>query len=258
MESTEASRRSRLNVTHDSWELIWAHVHRVLVVNLGIAVSNLPLLVALQVTHQPWRHPVFFGVLLLTLPGPSLAAAFVCLGATTGDEQASVRLFVRAYRQVFRRAVLVSAPFVLLVIAAAVDVVTLRTRALGAAVVPMTLVVVLVAAAAWPVALAHVAGGGSVGRRIFLMAPYAVVRHGRLALMNLVLGFVVLLLVNQAPLLGLAVLPGCALFVVWRNCRVMVALGDPVAADDPVVREGRCDGTDGIRGGGESPAMAGH
>ncbi|WP_338702309.1 hypothetical protein V2W30_33385 [Streptomyces sp. Q6] len=221
------ARRARLNVAYGSWELIWSHVHRVLVVNLGIAVTNLPLLLALHVSHQPWRHPVFFGVLLLVLPGPSLAAAFAYMGATVGsvggvgDEQAPVRLFVRVYRRLFRRAVLVSAPFALLVVAAVADAVTLRTSALGAAVVPMALVVALVALAAWPVALAHLAGGGTVGRRLFLLAPYAALRHPLLTLMNLALAAVALLLVNQAPLLGLAVVPGCVLFVVGRNCQVM-------------------------------------
>ncbi|MER7728777.1 hypothetical protein [Streptomyces sp. NPDC096323] len=210
-------------------------------------MTNLPLLAALQVTQQPWRHPVFFGLLLLALPGPSLTAAFAYLGATTGDEQAPVRLFVQAYRRLFRRAVLISAPFVLLMIAAVADAVTLRTSPLGAAVVPMALVAGLVAAAAWPVALAQVAAGGDVGRRLLLLAPYAVIRHGVLALMNLVLGMVALLLVNQAPLLGLAVLPGCVLFVWWRNCQVMALSSEPGAAGDLGVREGRRDVTDGIR-----------
>ncbi|MEU0117554.1 hypothetical protein ABZ137_28660 [Streptomyces bobili] len=238
----EVDRRPRLNVAYGSWELIWAHVHRVLVVNLGIAVTHLPLLLALQVSHQPWRHPVFFGLLLLMLPGPSLAAAFAYLGATTGDEQAPVRLFFRAYRQLFRRAVLVSAPFVLLVIAAVADVVTMRTAVLGTAVAPVAVVVALVAASAWPVALAHVAGGGAVERQLFLLAPYAVVRHGVLALMNMALGTVALFLVNQAPLLGLAVLPGCVLFVVWRNCRVMVVFRGRDAVAEPVAREVVRDG----------------
>lgn len=257
MGTTEVSRRPRLNVAHGSWELIWAHVHRVLVVNLGIAVTNLPLMAALYVTPQPWRHPVFFGLLLLTLPGPSLAAAFVYLGAGAGDEQTPARVFARAYRQLFRRAALVSVPFVLLVIAAVADAVTLGASAPGAALVPMAVVVVLVALAAWPVALAHVADGGDIGPRLFLLAPYAVVRHGLLALMNLVLGVVVLLLVNQAPLLGLAVLPGCVLFVVWRNCRVMAAFGDPGTENDPVARKGRRDVTGRIRSGAGPAAHAG-
>ncbi|MCQ4212336.1 hypothetical protein [Streptomyces longispororuber] len=259
--SDGAARRPRLNVAYGSWELIWSHVHRVLVVNLGIAVANLPLLLALQMSHQPWRHPVFFGVLLLVLPGPSLAAAFAYLGATvaTGEaaaasgaseEQAPVRVFVTAYRRLFRRAVLVSAPFVLLVVAAVADVVTLRTSALGAAVVPMAVMVALVATVAWPVALAHVAAGGTAGRRLFLLAPYAALRHPLLTLMNLVLAAVALLLVNQAPLMGLAVLPGCVLFVVGRNCQVMADFTDRGVAVDhvgpgapvaPAAREGGAD-----------------
>ncbi|WP_319250805.1 DUF624 domain-containing protein [Streptomyces sp. ID05-39B] len=239
--------------------MIWAHVHRVLVVNLGIAVTHLPLLLALQVSHQPWHHPVFFGLLLLVLPGPSIAAAFAYLDTTTGDEQAPVRLFFRAYRQLFRRAVLVSAPFVLLVIAAVADVVTMRIAVLGTVVAPVAVVVALVAASAWPVALAHVAGGGAVERQLFLLAPYAVIRHGVLALMNLALGVAALVLVNQAPLLGLAVLPGCVLFVVWRNCRVMMVLHGRDAVADPVVREGAREGArkvgGGLRGSSRSRAV---
>ncbi|MDG4860302.1 hypothetical protein P8605_19450, partial [Streptomyces sp. T-3] len=170
------SRRPRLNVAHSSWELIWSHVHRVLVVNLGITVTNLPLLAALQLSHQPWRHPVLFGVLLLVLPGPSVAAAFAYLHAAAADERAPVRLFARAYGRLFGRALLVSAPCVLVVIAAVADVVTLRTAAVGPALVPLAAVVALVAAAAWPVALAHSAAGHRGGRRLFLLAPYAVVR----------------------------------------------------------------------------------
>lgn len=221
------SRRPRLNVAHSSWELIWSHVHRVLVVNLGITVTNLPLLAALQLSHQPWHHPVLFGLLLLVLPGPSIAAAFAYLDAAAADERAPVRLFARAYWRLFGRALLVSAPFMLLVIAAVADVVILRTAVGGPVLVPLAAVVGLVAAVAWPVALAHSAAGHTAGRRLFLLAPYAVVRHGLLAVMNLVLMAVTLLLVNQAPLLGLAVLPGCVLFVLWRNCEAMIAWHRP-------------------------------
>ncbi|MBO1330952.1 DUF624 domain-containing protein [Streptomyces sp. VRA16 Mangrove soil] len=250
MNPAREGRRPRLNVAHSSWESIWSHVHRVLVVNLGIAVTNLPLLAALQLTHQPWRHPVPFALMLLVLPGPSLAAAFAHLVASSPDteEQAPVRGYFRAYRKRFRSAVLVSAPFALLVIAAVTDAVALRTSAVGAAVVPMAVVVALVALAAWPVALARVAGGAAVTRRLFLLAPYAAVRHPLLTLLNLVLGAVTLLLVNQAPLMGLAVLPGCVLFVVWRNCQVMLSLGeDGSGAAGPVVREAGRD-TDGTPG----------
>ena len=43
----------RVNVSASSWDLIWSHVHRVLVINLALTVSNLPLLAALAVVAEP-------------------------------------------------------------------------------------------------------------------------------------------------------------------------------------------------------------
>ncbi|MEU3663490.1 hypothetical protein AB0E77_27685 [Streptomyces sp. NPDC032940] len=207
----------RLNVTYGSWELVWAHVHRVLVVNLGMAAANLPLLAALQVSHQPWRHPLVFGPLLL-LTGPSLAAAFACLEGT-GDETPTVRAYARAYRRHFRRASSVSAVFLPVAAVAVADIAFLGPTTAGPALVPMAAVVAVLALLSAVAALARVAAGAASGRGILLSAPFAVVRHWRASAVNLVLITAGLHLVNQAPLPGLAVLPGCVLFVVRRNWR---------------------------------------
>ncbi|MFF3503351.1 hypothetical protein [Streptomyces sp. NPDC003247] len=218
--------RARLNVAYGSWELIWSHVHRVLVVNLGMAAANLPLLAALQMSHQPWRHPVVFGpLLLLTLP--SLAAAFACLDQAGEDGQASLLAFARSCARLFLPALRVGGPLLLTAVAAVADVVALRGTEAGLALIPMAVVIAVLATLSGVVALTEVAAHGRVGRRIFLLAPLAVVRHRLVSAMNLVLIAVGLLLVNQAPLLGLAVVPGCVLFVVWRNCRSMALLTDP-------------------------------
>ncbi|MFE9674384.1 hypothetical protein ACFYO5_09710 [Streptomyces sp. NPDC006259] len=213
-----AGPRLRLNVSHSSWELVWAHVHRVLVVNLGMATANLPLLAALQVSHQPWRHPLFFAPLLL-LTGPSVAAAFAYLDQAGEDGEASVRAFARAYARLFRPALRISGPVLLLVIAAVVDAVVLRTSPAGAALLPMAAITAVLAALSGIVALAHPDATRRAGRKAFILVPYAVLRHWPLALMNLALVTAGLLLINQAPLMGLAVLPGCVLFVLWHNCR---------------------------------------
>ena len=76
----------RVNVSASSWDLIWSHVHRVLVINLALAVSNLPLLAALAVVAEPWRYPGFFAILSLGI-GPSLAAAFAYLATSEVDSQ---------------------------------------------------------------------------------------------------------------------------------------------------------------------------
>ncbi|MET9359074.1 hypothetical protein ABZY14_40170 [Streptomyces sp. NPDC006617] len=225
--------RLRLNIAYSSWDLIWSHVHRVLVINLGMTAANLPLLAALQLHHQPWHRPLLFGPLLL-LTGPSLAAAFAYLDQAGAGGPATVRAYVRAYTRLFRPALLVSAPHLLAAVAAVVDIVVLRATPAGPALVPMAGVTAALALLSCVVALAHVAAHGRVGRRVFVLAPFAVVRHGPLALMNLVLLTAGLLLVNQAPLLGLSVLPGCVVCVVWHNCRSLALLADTAVRAGPV------------------------
>lgn len=215
-------RRPRLNVSQGSWDLIWSHVHRVLVVNLAVAVTSLPLLLALATEPRPLRYPVVFTLLSLGA-GPSLAAVFAYLRLTVEDERASVADAFRCYRRLFRPALLTWSPFVLLVAIALTDVAVLRTTAPGPALVPLLAVVALIAASSGIVAMAALPDGRrATVRHTLLAASYAAVRRWPYALANLALLGAALLIVNQAPLLGLAVVPGCALFVVWRNCRAML------------------------------------
>ena len=84
------------------------------------------------------------------------------------------------------------------------------------------------------VAMAHLAAGDQpVTPRAFLAAPYVVVRRWPLGLLNLGLLAVTAGIVNQAPLLGLAVVPGCALFVIWRNSCSMLTATHPKPEADP-------------------------
>lgn len=235
MSSTpDAGRRPRLNVAYGSWDVIWSHVHRVLVINLGLAAANLPLFVALQATHQPWRHPWVFLLLAMGI-GPSLAAAFAYLGRAAEDDRAPVADYFRAYRRLFPRAMAMWAPFTLLAGTAAADAVLLRNTALGLALVPALAVLALVAGSAGVVAMAHLAGDGTVrpGRRTALVALYALTRRRSLALMNLGLLALAVVLVNRSPLMGLAVLPGCVLFVLWRNTGAMLAAVFPASHGAP-------------------------
>ncbi|MEU6848885.1 hypothetical protein ABZ901_02975 [Actinacidiphila alni] len=222
--------RLRLNPSYGSWDLIWSHVHRVLVVNLGLAVTNAPLLLALQAAHQPWRYPLFFAVLSLGI-GPSLAAAFGYLRCADDDERAPVAEVFRAYRRHARRALLVWTPFALLAAIATSDAIALRHAAPGPALIPPLLVVALIAAGSGITAMACLADENAPSlRRTVLVATYTQVRRWPLALMNLGLTAVALVIVNQAPLYGLAVVPGCVLFVIWRNSRAMLTSVPPMPA----------------------------
>ncbi|MEU8471933.1 hypothetical protein AB0F30_29220 [Streptomyces sp. NPDC029006] len=228
MSTPVAGRRARLNLDHGSWEVVWSHVHRVLVVNLGITVTNAPLLLALGMVHRAWQHPLFFGLLGLGL-GPSLAAVFHYLQRTTEDDRVPAADLFRGYQRLFTTALLGWAPWVLLVTVAATDVAVLRRTAFGPALVPLLVVAALVATNSGVVTMTALADSARVSPRTLLTTSYASVRRWWLGLLNLTLLGITVVLVNQAPLLGLAVLPGCTLFVVWRNSRAMLTAVAPAA-----------------------------
>nr|WSX74840.1 hypothetical protein OH826_13670 [Streptomyces sp. NBC_00899] len=218
-----ARRRLPTNVSFGSWELLWSHVHQVLVVNAGVAIGCLPLLAALAATHQPWRHPVPFTLLWLCV-GPALAGAFGYLerAADDGADTAHAVELPRAYRRLFRRAAALWVPYALLAAVSGTDAVLLRHTAVGLAVCPALALVAVLSALSGVHAMA-LAAGEPQQRRLtpagYLAAPYGLLRRGPLALTNLVLLLAAAALVDRSPLLGLATLPGCALYVVWRNVR---------------------------------------
>ncbi|GAA2656326.1 hypothetical protein [Streptomyces vastus] len=118
----------------------------------------------------------------------------------------------RCYRRLFRPALLTWSPFVLLAAVALTDLAVLRTTALGPVLAPLLAVVVVIATSSGIVAMAALPDDrrATVLRRL-LAASYASVRRWPYAPVNLGLLGTTLLIVNQAPLLGLAVVPGCVL-----------------------------------------------
>ncbi|WFE27824.1 DUF624 domain-containing protein [Solwaraspora sp. WMMD791] len=210
---------ARVNVGADTWSVIWSLVHRVLVVNLGLAITNLPLLVALAVVAQPWRYPVFFGLLALSV-GPAVAAAFGYLRQAEDDDRAPVREYFRAYRRNFAAALARWAAATALMAVLVTDIVWLHDAGAAAVLVPLLVVttVVVLAATVLLLALVELAPGLGV-RAAVRAAAWSAVRRTPLSLLSLVVLLAALLSVNQAPLLALSTLPGCALLVVWVNSR---------------------------------------
>ncbi|MFE4057732.1 hypothetical protein ACFXP3_15785 [Streptomyces sp. NPDC059096] len=166
--------------------------------------------------------------------GPSLAAVFGYLRGADDDERAPAAELPRAYRRLCGRALLLWTPCVLLIAMAVADVAFLRDSAWGLALAPLLVVAALVAGASGVLAMAALAYDTPHTRgRTLLAAGYALLRRPRLGLMNLGLLAVAAVIVNQAPLLGLAVVPGCVLSVVWHNARAMVDSTGPAAAATP-------------------------
>ncbi|TWD82218.1 hypothetical protein FB561_3346 [Kribbella amoyensis] len=210
-----ASPLARVNVGADAWDLVWSFLHRTMVVNLGLAVGGVPLFLALATVAEPWRYPVFFGVLTLPL-GPSLAAAFAYLAG----EDPSLRVLTRAYRAPAVRALLLWSGVVGLLGVLLADIHVLYDAMPGAAVVPLLAVLAVLVLAAGLAALVLVATKPELPiRTILRVAVYAAVRTWPLSLLSLVVLAVAAVIVNQVPLAGLATVPGCAVWVLLTNAR---------------------------------------
>ncbi|MFI5842111.1 hypothetical protein ACIA8K_20595 [Catenuloplanes sp. NPDC051500] len=192
-----------------TWELIWSFVRRALTLNLALAVANLPLLFALAVVSEPLSYPLFFLLLTVSI-GPSVAAAF---GYLHGDLS-----FVAAYRRFFRAALLRWTLVVTLTGVLIADIVALHDRTLGAYLVPLFAVLSVLVLSAGVVSLALLPL--RPGLRFWaglLTSAYAAVRRWWLTALTLLALTAAAVAVNQAPILGLATLPGCALILAWAN-----------------------------------------
>jgi hypothetical protein len=207
----------QLNLRHSSWDLIWSSAHRILMINAAVVLVNLPLLAALAIVDRPWRYPAFFLVLALTL-GPSAAGAFAYLD----DADDGVRQLARTYRRHFRRSVLLWSLSLAMIAVLAGDIAVLRTSPAGAVVVPALAVGALLVLLSATTAQADLVRRPGVPLRVVLWsAVYLSVRRWWITVANVVLLAVAALIVNQAPVLGLATVPGCVLFVVWNNNRAV-------------------------------------
>ncbi len=206
----------RLNLRPSSWDLIWSSVHRILMINAAVVVVNLPLLAALAIVERPWHYPAFFLVLALTL-GPSVAGAFAYLD----DEDDGLRQLVRAYRRHFRRSAALWSLSLAMIAVLVADIAVLRGFRAGAVLVPALAVAAVLVLSSATTAQADLVLRTGVRLRVLLWsALYLSVRRWWITAVNLLLLVVAALIVNQAPVLGLAVVPGCVIFVVWRNSRM--------------------------------------
>lgn len=209
-----ASPLARVNVRADAWELIWSFAQRVLVVNLCLALGGLPLIVALFLVAEPWRYPIFFGVLSLPL-GPAIAAGFGYLAG--GDLLASGR-------KVAVSALLVWAFTLAAVGVLVADISVLYDAMPGAALVPLLAVLTALVFAVGLCSLVLLATEpGLAPRARTRMAVYATVRGWPLTLLSLGILAAAVVLVSLHPLAGLATVPGCALWVVLTNTRLQLA-----------------------------------
>jgi len=199
---------ARVNVRPDLWDTLWSFAHRVLAVNLLLALAGAPLMLALSMVAEPWHYPVFFGLLAIPL-APAMAAAFAYYA--DDDPRPPLRLLFRLVKARGRRSLLVGVAAAALIGVLAADLKVLAAS-FPAAVPPLIVLLLLVAVSAL-----NALAGATVR-----LAIYSGVRGWGLSLLSLAVLAAVVVIVSQAPLVGLATLPGCALWVVHTNTQAQL------------------------------------
>lgn len=199
------------------YDAIFAYVYAVFRINLCLLAAGLPVVLAFAFTRSPLAAWPFF-VGLSALCGPAVAAAFAAFDVMSDEPDRVGRTFWRAYRAGFGRSLAVSGIAAILVIVLGVDLEFAAGTAFRAAIPMLALLIALVVA----VTTTALAAGRSLTVPDVLAAAYLTVRKWYLSLADLaVLGLLVAAIVVK-PALGLAVLPGPALYVVWANARHVV------------------------------------
>lgn len=210
-----ASPLSRVNVRADLWETLWSFAHRVLAVNLVLALAGAPLMLALGLVANPWQYPVFFGLLALPL-APAVAAAFGYY--SDEDPRPPLTVLFRLVWSRARRSLLIAVVAAGLIGVLATDIKMLATSFPIA--VPLLAVLLLLVAIA---ALNSLVLVGTAHSKAVRLAIYSGVRGWGLSLLSLGVLAVALVIVSQVPLVGLATVPGCALWVVHTNSQAQLA-----------------------------------
>lgn len=216
--SRTANSRTADSKTALPYDEIFAYVYAVFRINLCLLAAGLPVLLAFAFTGSQIAAWPFFTA-LAALCGPAVTGAFAACERMGEETDRVGRVFWSAYRSGFTRSLAIAAAAAAAVIVLGVDL-EAAAGTPARAVIPMLaslIAVVLV------VATALLAAGRRLSGRGVAACAYLSVRKWYLSLANLAVLGVLLAAIVGKPVLGLAVLPGPALYVVWANTRHIVA-----------------------------------
>ncbi|WP_231727594.1 MULTISPECIES: DUF624 domain-containing protein [unclassified Rathayibacter] len=205
-------------VPHQTWEAILGVVYLGLMGNLLTCAAALPLVVLLITTDPAVSWPF----IALTAPtvAPAVAALFRVFRDSSDGSSAVVRPYLRAWRLLWRRSLLIGASATAVLVVLAVDVRMLSATPLSVVVVPVLLVLAFLTLATGLLALVAVGEQPDARLRDVLRTSLVLsVRRWPFSIASIaVIGVQVVLFVN-VPALALGLTAAPVLYVAWTNSR---------------------------------------
>jgi uncharacterized membrane protein YesL len=221
--------RSLLSPRQEALEALFDTVYRGLAVGIATGIAGAaPLTFALTAPSRPLEAWPFLLVCALPL-GPAIAAAFAVFGgAASSDRVAPFRDYVRAWRSLAARALVIWAAFTVILFVLIVDAGVIWGTAFAALIGPVTAVIAVLAVAGTLHALAVLAATPRLG---FLAAAKAgvvlAVRRPLPTLLSLLVLVVWVMIMLAQPVLGVLGLGGFALLVLQANTAAAIAAVAP-------------------------------
>jgi hypothetical protein len=200
------------------YDAIFDYVYALFRINLCLLAAGSPLVLALACTGSPLAAWPFFAA-LSALCGPAATAAFAAFEAMAEETARVGRVFWAAYRAGFLRSLAIAGIAAAAVIALGVDLQLTAASPFKAAVPMLALLIALVVTAT----TAALAARRRLSAADLLACAYLCVRKWYLSLADLAVLGVLLAAIVAKPALGLAILPGPALYVVWANARHIIS-----------------------------------
>jgi uncharacterized membrane protein YesL len=198
---------------------IFGFVYTFLAGNVLLALANAPLVLCLALVADPAAAWPFFLALSVTI-APSLAGIFAAFRALNDDVGAvkPVAAFLVGYKCSFKRAVLLGAGAVAVLLFLGVDLAIVQAMPAAAVLVPLIVVVSAVTVSLAVTAVAGVVLLPEAGLKGILKASlYLAVQRWYLSLAMLILLGIIASAAVLQPVLGIALAPAPLLFVIWSN-----------------------------------------
>ncbi|HVX08833.1 hypothetical protein [Humibacter sp.] len=220
MTATAPARRRLLRIRHDTVETIFGYAYAILMVDVLLVASNLPLAIMLFVTVDSLQYWPFFLVLSLTL-APSVAGAFEVFRAMRDEGRPRpFAAFLHGYRRRGAAAFVVGLASAVVVALALFDGTALAGTVWAPLLGPLLAVLGVGSIAVELYALAGLVVFPSVSVRAIAKASlYLAVRRWYFSVVGLVMVGLIGAAVLLQPVLGAVLVPGILLYAVFANAQ---------------------------------------
>ena len=205
-------------IPHGTYSVVFGVVYLGFMTNVLLIVGCLPLIVLLFTTDPTYSWPLL--AVALPLCAPALAAAFTVFRENAKGDTGVIRLFLRGWREAWRRSLALGAFVAAALTVLLVDVRFFSEGQLGVVVIPVLAVLTVLSVSVGIVGLVALAEEPRARLRDVVRASiYLLLRRWYLTAVSLAVLAAQVALFTSLPAIALGFTAAPALYLVWANSR---------------------------------------